>query len=371
MVGERALQDFDPQAGTERAEPPAVIDNSEFWVRAQNTQPVGSWRDRSLRTGDLPPTSPFSDRTQPIVVSDRAIPDPVVNGKLTLRYGEADFDRKLAANPNYQQLKIEGIPEGVKVKHYVDAKGYFFWLDGSGEKERIRNGDGTFSERPARHYYSIQSKEIQMNAEKRDLEATRLKVNEALAAEGGFKGFSNFQKNQQVDFQQPGAQRVNGDAMQYFLRMSKVSSNILDIQQKSLEESVKTSDNPYFKIYLADVYTAQAMRPIMDGVLNGGKFIELNNPYTVKKLEDAISLLKAVDTDSRAGLNRVNRTPPGNVVMPMDPYRIYGDNRDPRFPEYYYGFWGGSYDQAKHREVAVTWMKNMVKNNAFPKIELP
>ncbi len=120
-----------------------------------------------------------------------AIGDPVVNGKLSLQYGEPDFDRKLAANPNYQQLNIQGIPEGVKVKHFVDAKGYFFWLDGSGEMEQIRGGDGTNFTAPTKTLLFDSS---QRNPDEHhsadDLEATRLKVNEALAAEGGFKGFS-------------------------------------------------------------------------------------------------------------------------------------------------------------------------------------
>lgn len=370
-MGERPIEQFDPQA-TNSAQN-AVLDNSEYWVRTQYQTQGTSLGDRLRDRMAGAPTQPeiLQNGTRP-AISDRTIPDPVVNGKLTLRYGEADFDRKLAANPNYQQLSIQGIPEGVKVKHFVDAKGYFFWLDGSGEMEQIRGGDGTVSQRPRRHYYSIQAKEIEMNSEKRDLEATRLKVNEAMAAENGFRGFSSFKPNQQVDFQTPGNQRVvSGDAMNYFLRMSKTSSNVLDIQAKSLEESVRTSDNPYFKIYLADVYAAQAMRPIIDQVLNGGRYIELNNPYSMKKMDDAISLLKAVDTDSRTGLQRINRVPPGNAVMPLDPYRIYGDPRDPRFPDYYYGFWGGSYDQAKHREVALTFMRNLMKNNAFPRIELP
>lgn len=369
-MGERTNEQFDPQAA--KVPQGSVLDNSEYWVRTQYQEPSTSFRDRirdRLAGGQTQPEI-LQNGTRP-VVTDRTIPDPVVNGKLTLRYGEADFDRKLAVNPNYQQLSIQGIPEGVKVKHFVDSKGYFFWLDGSGEMEQIRGGDGTVSQRPRRHYYSIQAKEIEMNSDKRDLEATRLKVNEAMAVENGFKGFSNFKPGQQVDFQAPGGRAVSGDAMNYFLRMSKTSSNVLDIQAKSLEESVKTSDNPYFKIYLADVYAAQAMKPIIDQVLNGGRFIELNNPYSLKKMDDAISLLKAVDTDSRTGLQRVNRVPPGNAVMPLDPYRIYGDSRDPRFPEYYYGFWGGSYDQAKHREVALTFIRNLMKNNAFPRIELP
>jgi hypothetical protein len=377
-MGRETVENIDPQAGTApEGSLLDTLDTSQYWVRAENTgntQNGGTFRDMMRDRLAGGPTQPeIINVAQAPVVGDRAIgAESIVNGKLTLQYGEPDFDRKLEANPNYQQLAIQGIPDGVKVKHFVDAKGYFFWLEGSGEMEQIRGGDGTTSQRPRRHYYSIQAKEIQMNNETRDLEATRLKVNEALALDGGFKGFSSFKVNQQVDFQQPGnPNAVGGDAMNYFLRMSKTSSNILDIQAKSLEESVRTSDNPYFKIYLADVYTAQAMKPIIDQVVNGGRYIELNNPYSMKKMEDAISLLKSVDTDSRTGLQRVNRVPPANAVMPLDPYRIYNDPRDPRFSEYYYGFWGGSYDQAKHREVALTFMRNLMKNNAFPRIELP
>jgi len=135
-MGERPVEKFDPQA--KPLAESSVLDNSEYWVRAQYQDPNSSFRDRikeRLSGGQTQPEI-LQNGTRP-VVSDRTIPDPVVNGKLTLRYGEADFDRKLAVNPNYQQLSIQGIPEGVKVKHFVDAKGYFFWLDGSGEMEQI------------------------------------------------------------------------------------------------------------------------------------------------------------------------------------------------------------------------------------------
>ena len=222
-MADRTTEQFDLQA---QALPQGnVLDNSEYWVRAASPQTGTSFHDRMRERLAGGPTQPEvqTNFNRP-VGTDRTIGDPVVNGKLTLQYGEPDFDRKLAANPNYQQLSIQGLPDNVRVKHFVDAKGYFFWLDGSGETEQIRGGDGTVSQRPRRHYYSIQAKEIQMNNQTRDLEATRLKVNEAMAAEGGFKGFSSFKPGQQVDFQAPGGQKVvSGDAMNYFLRMSKTS----------------------------------------------------------------------------------------------------------------------------------------------------
>jgi hypothetical protein len=60
--------------------------------------------------------------------------------------------------------------------------------------------------------------------------------------------------------------------------------------------------------------------------------------------------------------------PPGNVVMPLDPYEIY---TNPRNSGYYYGFWGGSLDQARHREVGLTLLRNLISSGALPKIELP
>jgi hypothetical protein len=60
--------------------------------------------------------------------------------------------------------------------------------------------------------------------------------------------------------------------------------------------------------------------------------------------------------------------PPGNVVMPLDPYEIYSN---PRNSGYYYGFWGGSLDQARHREVGLTMLRNLISSGALPKIELP
>ena len=138
-MGERTSEQFDPQAVN--LQQGNVLDNSEYWVRAQNPGTGTSFHDRirdRLAGGQTQPE--VINVNRPAITDQVAIGDPVVNGKLTLRYGEPDFDRKLAANPNYQQLSIQGIPEGVKVKHFVDAKGYYFWLDGSGEMEQIRGG---------------------------------------------------------------------------------------------------------------------------------------------------------------------------------------------------------------------------------------
>lgn len=399
---------------------PQIVDNNlagagqglpveaEVWERAQQQQQqetsgmtlrerlrqrlLGAPTQPELRDNPERPNGP----EQPQPGGDRLTENPVVNGALNLKYGEPQFDQKLAANPAYTYINITDIPQGVKVKHSADQNGYFFWyakeeVSAAGQKTtvpaetvRVQLPDGSFTTEPKRHYYSIQAKEISMNGDRRDLEATRLLVNEALSRNGNdqFRGFSSFGRSQQVDMRLPGAPQGRTDAFTYFTRMSQLGARALEIQQKTLEENIKTSDNPYFKIYLADVYVAQAMKPIIDQVRNGGNVIELNNPETIKKLEDAISLVQAARGEAHNGLSRIKRATPGNMPMPLDPYSIYMNPADPYFNDYYrrygndgtgpwYYFWGGSYDQAAHREVALTFIRDLLKNNALPRIELP
>lgn len=373
--------------------------DSESWERAQSAGQGESLRERlRRRVGGGGTTTP--EVTQPgeppRTGTDRLTEDPVVNGAVTVKYGDPLFDAKLTANPNYTYLNITDIPAGVKLKHSMDQNGYFFWYakeevgpDGKKtsvpiEMVRVQQRDGTFTNEPKHHYYSIKAKEIYMNGEKRDLELTRLLVNEAMAGDGRdkFRGFSSFSRNQQVDMRLPGAPAGRTDAITYFIRMSQLGGNILEMQQKSLENAVRTSENPYFKIYLADIYIAQAMKPIIDQVRNGSNYIDLNNPETLKKLEDAISLCQAAQGDSRTGLAKINRPTPGNMPMPLDPRAIYMPPDDPYFNDYYrrygrdgtgpwYYFWGGSYDQAAHRQVALTFIRDLIKSNALPRLELP
>ena len=273
---------------------------------------------------------------------DATVQNSVHNGTLELKYGDPNMDKLLAQATNYQAIHID-TPQGVQLKHWVDQNGHFFWL---------QNGnDGN-----VKHYYPAFAKAINVNGQNFDLEAQRLKVDEAFAAsQGGGQG--------------AGFQSFTGrtDAMTYFSRMSGLSSQALGTLENSLAKSVQTSNNPYFKIYLADVYTAEAMQPIVQQVLQNGT-ANLNNPDTLKKLDQAIQLLQGAQTDSRSGLSRVNMNPPGNVVMPLDPYEIYSN---PNSTGYYYGFWGGSLDQARHREVGLTVLRNLISSGALPKIELP
>lgn len=317
---------------------PGGADFGSLWTRPDQ---------RNLGTGLRPTTG--LDQQQPVYRPteqqypyDATVQNNVRNGTLELKYGDPNMDKILSQARNYQTIHID-TPPGVQLKHWVDQGGHFFWLQGG--------NDGN-----TKHYYPAFSKAMTVNGQTLDLEAQRLKVDEAYAAsQGGGQG--------------PVFQSFTGrtDAMTYFSRMSNLSGQALGTLERSLTESVKTSNNPYFKIYLADVYTAEAMQPIVQQVLRGGT-ADLNNPDTLRRLDSAIQLLQAAQSDSRSGLGRVNMNPPGNVVMPLDPYEIYSNPRDTR---YYYGFWGGSLDQARHREVGLTLLRNLISSGALPKIELP
>jgi len=287
-------------------------------------------------TDNTRPVQPTDNRPPQATLTDAQLQAAVHNGQLELKYGDPNLDQYLA-RAQYQTIDIQ-VPQGVTVKHWVDQNGNFFWFQGGND-----NG--------ARHYYPGTAKAMTVNGQTLDLEAQRLKVDEAYAQQaGGFQSFG-----------------ASTNAVNYFSRMSQLSSQALQTLDNSLSNSVKTSSNPYFKIYLADVYTAEAMQPIVQQVLHGGS-ASFNNPQTLQKLDQAIALTQQAITDSRSGLGKTNQNPPGNVLMPLDPYEIYSN---PNNPQFYYGFWGGSLQQAQSREVALTTIRNLISSNALPKIELP
>lgn len=256
--------------------------------------------------------------------------------KLVLSYNDPEFDKKLWATKNFDTIKITDMPKDVTIRNWVDGNGYFFYF---------QNGaDGS-----KRHYLPPNAKAIEVDGATQNLTLERMKVNDAYAKQHG--GFQSMGRGDNV--------------LNYLGRMSRYGADALAVQEKSLTESAANSTNPYFKIYLADIHVAKAMKPIIDQMLRTGG-ANPNNPETLAELNKAIDLLQQVGRDSRTGLAKVNRFPPQNAVMPLDPYDVYKNH-----PDGYYMFWGGSYDQARHREVQITILRDLIKSNALPKFELP
>ncbi len=259
--------------------------------------------------------------------------------KLSASYTNLLDTNLLAQYPNLKDLTITSLPAGVNLRFWADSKGYFFWFQNSNNSQ-------------AKFYFPDSLKTIEINGQILNVEAQKVNVNQGIMQPGG--GFGNFSKTT--------------SAIDYFANMSKLSYKALEIEEKTLASSAQTSNNPYFKIYLADTDVALALKPIIDQVLTTGQ-ANLNNAKTIDDLNKAINLLKQAQSDSIAALRPYNQVPPQNINLPLDPYGIYGGVA-PGSP-YYYGYWGGSLDQARCREVALTLLRNLIQINALPPIELP
>lgn len=337
----------------------SVADDINRRVRdGQQPQPQQKTEQNGLKPEDVPAVAPI-EKLPPLDPTELK----VVDGVLEVKYGSKNFDRILREAQGYDTIRIKDMPQGVELRHWVDGGGNFFWF---------RNGqDGN-----ARHYFPPALKGIEINGAYQDVGKERLLVADAFAAKHTY-GFNSWEKQT--------------SPITYFMKMSQNADGAMAVLEKSLTDAMQTSNNPYYKIYLADVYTAQAVLaiPAVNVILRnagdlrnpqsianlnrelsrlqGDGAIQTNNPATINKLNDAIKLLEQVTHDSNESLKPLNRFPPKNVYTPMDPYRIYDD---PNNNGYFYGFWGGSLDQARHRQVALTFMRDLVASGAL-KFELP
>src|SRR5262249_31026225 len=142
-----------------------------------------------------------------------------------------------------------------------------------------------------------------------------------------------------------------------FKKMSDLSDQVLDIQAQALQQGAIGNKNPYFHIYLSDVYLTQAMKPIVDAVVSG-RPVNLGNPETIRKIDAAINEAKVAEQFSKEACYNNTCLPPANVFMPMTPFGYYDDP---------YHFWGGSLYQAQRREAALATIRYLYTTQAIPK----
>lgn len=285
----------------------------------------------------------------------------IANQTLELSIKDPQFDQKLleaarTRGNQFDHLKLTDFDPGVKVNYWQDPKGLFiYFTDSNGQNRKD-------APPPKRHYLPDNVAVLNLPNENAMVEKLRIDVNKAYA-DSRFKGMQDFGPNFNP-------QRDGGyNAMSYYTRMSNIGSTTLDAQERMLRQAVKDSDNPYYKIYLSDTLTAQAMQPITDALIHHGT-VNVRNPETLRKLDEAMRVLDGVNTDSRDRLNELHRSPKGYSYNPLAPGRPYWDSR--QYPDDYYGFWGGSYDQAMARQAALKLIYGMINtSNAIPRFELP
>lgn len=272
-------------------------------------------------------------------------------GTLRFDLGDKNIDAALA-RPDYRRIEVR-TPPGIQLSHGVDQTGYYFTFD----KANGESADGK------RHYYPQNAKEMCENNKTYNLDAQRLRSNEVSA---------NSSSNQAhyFDNMNHGTPPNAFQVVKFADRLSNISKAVLVTQEKSLQDSIRAQDadpnsikNPYFKIYLADVYTAQAMQPLVEQFKATGR-INFDNPQTVQRVDMAIRVLNTALQDSRDGLQSTGMKNPTNVVTPMSPYDYYYD-RDRRVA---YGFWGGSSDQAQQRLIALNTFRNLLTTKSLPSV---
>ncbi len=277
----------------------------------------------------------------------------IVNRALQLSINDKDFDLKLtyaAKNKpqEFDKLKINDIPADVKVNYWQDPKGLFVWFENGPDNAK-------------KHYLPGNLQNIELTNQTKTVESIRLDVNRNYAA-ATFSNLQNFDRNFNPAYD------GGASSMKYFASMAQLGDAALLKQEAVLREAAKTSDNPYYKIYLADILTAAAVKPVINDFLRTGT-ADLNNPTTLRKLDEAISVLDAAYRDSDGKLKAVNQYPRQNVYSPAMPGGAYWNAG--RYPGEYFGFWAGSYDQAMARQASLKVIRDHIKQNSFPKFELP
>lgn len=344
----------------------AVFGNAPRGPRANTdtTLPPSRQLPPPVERTDIIPRGKDQVEIKPVIVAETGEKfDLKFSGRaLELSYNDPSFEKKLSfAGKNnakdFDTLKLTDIPPGVKIAPWVDSNGFFFWFnDGSGKK-------------PEKHYIPKNLNTLQA-AETTDLNKVRPAIMQAYnediskrvtTAGGAIGGFKDFDRS--TDPARDGA----ASAFQYFRGVGALSDQALDRLELTLRDGVRTSDNPYLKIWLADVYVGQAMRGVINRALSGEP-VDLKDPYLIKKFDDAISLNKAARLSSDNTMENQGMKRQMNQYMPMAPFNPYWD---PRNRNGYYGFWGGAGDQAAYREAALTTIKNMIQVGAIPKLQLP
>lgn len=323
-------------------------------------------RDSRLGTGLTPPadttrpaagTARPADATAPVLrpadatarvadatrVSDAAVRKPV-NGVLELEYGDPGFDKSIAQT-DYHTLKIRNLPETVRLKPWVDKTGYLFSFEGGNDKE-------------APHYFPPNLKTVQIEV----WNGKQYKPFTKPADELRISAVQGVMAEQRSDKSSFGSFDNKTHPYRYAERMSALAEQQLNLQEKALREGAEASPtNPYFRIYLADILIARAIKPVIEDV-KAGKDATLDNPETMKRIDQALEeLAKARLITQKHGDIRVPNT---YQQPPLFPFGLNPYYRNPD------AYWSGAAYQSYQREVGLTVVKAWIKSGAI-KLQLP
>jgi hypothetical protein len=275
----------------------------------------------------------------------------ITNKTLELSVKDPNFDNKLLfasghGADKFNRIKIDDLPPNVLVHTWIDKNGYFFWYDdgAKGPKEH--------------HYLPNNAFEMQANQSKIDLEQERISDNKQFA-KANFGGFRNFDRSYLPSYD------GTTNSTSYYWKMAGATPDALAVQEHALRESVRTSSNPYYKIYLSDINAAQALQPLREQAEQGHSY-NPNNEYTRSKIDTALSLSNAAYEQTRSELDKVNQFPSLNVYLPLAPQRPYWDYKHQA--DDFIGFWGGGYNQSYGRQQNLNSLRGLIMSGVVPRV---
>jgi hypothetical protein len=279
----------------------------------------------------------------------------IVNKTVELSFKDPNFDNKMmyAAThgaDKFNKIKIDDLPSNYVVHTWMDRNGYFLWYD-----------DGTRGPKD-RHYLPNNAMSLEANTMHLDLERERINDNQQFA-KNNFGGFRNFDRS----FVPASDGTTNSTS--YYWKIAGATPEALAVQEHALRESVRSSANPYFKIYLSDIEAAQALQPLRERAAQGLPF-NPNNEYTRGKIDTALSLSKAAFEQTNSALGQVGQYPTLNVYLPLAPQRPFWDYKNKA--DDYIGFWGGGYNQSYGRQQNLTSLRGLIMSGVVPRVhDLP
>jgi hypothetical protein len=270
---------------------------------------------------------------------------------IALNYSDTTFDAKLAMNKE-RILRLNGVPNGVVVKYWADDTGFFMYFQ-----------NGTDAEAP--HYISGAARLLSINGGPLiNLDDKRVRVSNMTILQD-LKQTQHLPENMtafgygSVSKDGPGS-----DVKAYFIRLSRLSWNSLDFQEKLLGSAAADSSNPYIRMSLADILAAKALKSAVDALIvhNSSNF---DDPLVLANLQKAYELNESTKSLVLSPLKDLGFMPQMNTVLPWAPFDV-----DPR-GRYGNGFFLGAYDQAFARNSAIKALINKIRLGGNVDLEIP
>lgn len=243
-------------------------------------------------------------------------------GTLVLRYGDPEFDRKIGSAGKIDTLCVHGLPQGVRMRQGMDERGFYFWFE-----------DGF--EQLGRYFHPSGLREIKINGQSLDIDLEKLWLIDSFIV--------RYNKHQ-ASFASLNSESHIRELFSYFCRLSRMSTSKLEHLSMVLCNATDQSDNPYFRIYLADVLMASCLRTLIESRFRVRR-ASLDEESVTRVFESALALLLSAQTNCKEELGKLGETPDCNQIMPLAAasQRLNAS-----------AFWSGAYYQATRRAALLT-----------------